>query len=136
MRLTSLLLACALMGMPLTAPAQAPSAAIEAVIADQIADFQRDDFAEAFEHASPGIQGKFGGPERFGMMVRQGYPMIWRPSHWEWRGLERRDRGWVQTVLFVDRQGRSFEADYVMEQVDGVWRIDGVLMRRLPGVAS
>jgi len=134
MRFIPLLFALALAALP--ARAEPPAAAIEAVIADQIGDFQRDDFAGAFEHASPDIQSKFGGPERFGLMVRQGYPMIWRPNRWDWVELRRDRRGWVQTVLFVDGKGRSFEADYIMERVDGRWRIDGVLMRRLPGVAS
>lgn len=136
MRLASLLLAACLTGTALPAPAQSPAGAIEAVIADQIADFQRDDFVGAFRHATPGIQRKFGGPERFGLMVRNGYPMIWRPSHWEWAGLAEKGSAWVQTVVFVDEMGQSFEADYLMEQVDGVWRIAGVYMRRLPGVAS
>jgi len=42
----------------------------------------------------------------------------------------------VQTVMFMDAAGRIYEADYIMVEVDGSWRIDGVLMRRLPGVAS
>lgn len=120
----------------LTARAEESAAAIRAVIADQIDDFQRNDLEGAFAHASPGIQMQFGGPERFGLMVRQGYPMIWRPSGWDWRGLEARPRGWVQTVMFMDAAGRIYEADYIMVEVDGSWRIDGVLMRRLPGVAS
>ena len=46
--------------------------AIEAVISSQIQAFKSDDFATAFTFASPGIQRFFGGPERFGAMVRQG----------------------------------------------------------------
>ena len=134
MRLTLVLLCLALAAGPVRAAP--PAAAIEAVIADQIGDFQRDDLAGAFAHASPDIQAMFGDPQGFGRMVRNGYPMIWRPSRWEWGELRQERRGWVQTVLFIDGEGRAFEADYIMERIDGVWRIDGVLMRRLPGVAS
>lgn len=131
-----LILALSLALAPAAPRAEPPAAAIEAVIADQIGDFQRDDLAGAFAHAAPSIQEKFGGPERFGRMVRQGYPMIWRPSRWETRELTQTRRGWVQTMLFVDAEGRHFEADYLMERRNGTWRIAGVRLRKLPGVAS
>ena len=45
----------------------------------------------AFDYASPTIRGIFGSPDRFGAMVQQGYPMVYRPS--EVRYLERREFG-------------------------------------------
>ncbi|MGF1444993.1 MAG: DUF4864 domain-containing protein [Pikeienuella sp.] len=114
----------------------AADAAIEQVIADQIAAFQRDDMAAAFAHAAPGIQSKFGSPENFGRMVRQGYPMIYRPSRVEWRGLTRHGSGYRKTVLFEDGVGALFEADYIMALEDGAWRIRGVFLRKLPGMTS
>jgi len=119
-----------------TAWAEPPAPAIEAVIDDQIRDFEAGDAQGAFDHASPGIQGKFGDPQTFARMVREGYPMIWRPARREWGDLEKGPRGWVQTVLFVDQAGLLHEADYRMELVDGVWRIDGVVVRRMPGATS
>ncbi len=114
-----------------------PSAAIERVIADQLAAFQRDDFAAAFAHASPGIRQKFRTAENFGRMVRSGYPMIYRPARVEWRGLETTPRGGHrQVVLFEDGAGRLYEAEYLMGEFDGVWRIQGVRLRELPGLAS
>jgi hypothetical protein len=114
-----------------------PDAEIERVIADQIAAFQRDDLDAAFAHAAPGIQRKFGNPSNFGHMVRHGYPMIFRPSRVEWRALEALGDGvFVKTVLFEDASGALFEADYTMGLTDGVWRIRGVELRRLPGMSS
>ncbi|GMG84224.1 hypothetical protein LNKW23_34390 [Paralimibaculum aggregatum] len=114
-----------------------PNAAIERVIADQLAAFARDDFAAAFAHAAPGIQARFGSPAGFGRMVRQGYPMIYRPARVEWRALETTAGGaQVKTVLFEDAKGRLFEVDYLMGRTDGAWRIRGVQLRRLPGLAS
>ena len=79
---------------------------IEATIGSQIEAFLRDDFAEAFTFASPNIQGMFGTHERFGQMVRQGYPMVWRPGNVEYLDL-RSERGALwQRVLIRDRQGR------------------------------
>jgi hypothetical protein len=39
-------------------------------------------------------------------------------------------------VLFQDREGRLFEAAYGMQLIAGVWRINGVYLRALPGVGS
>lgn len=127
-------------GVLLADPARAQNdtadPAIEAVIDDQIAAFQRSDLEAAFAHASPLIQRKFGTPETFGRMVRSGYPMIWRPSRYEHRGLAAAGSGrLVKTVLFEDASG-IYEADYLMGETDGIWRIEGVSLRRLPGVTS
>lgn len=122
---------------PVPAPAGDPNAEIEAVIADQIAAFAREDLDAAFAHAADAIRQKFGTPENFGHMVRQGYPMIWRPSRYEWRALEVRAGGvYLKTVIFEDTAGIAYEAEYVMGRTDGVWRIRAVSLRRLPGVTS
>ncbi|MEM9043562.1 MAG: DUF4864 domain-containing protein [Pseudomonadota bacterium] len=113
-----------------------PEDSIQGVIADQIAAFQRSDLEGAFAHASPTIQGIFQSPGRFGEMVAGGYPMIWRPSRWEMLSLENFGGTLVQIVFFEDRQGDQFEAAYEMIEIDGVWRINGVQLRRLPGVSS
>ncbi|MEM7526748.1 MAG: DUF4864 domain-containing protein [Pseudomonadota bacterium] len=112
------------------------STAIEAVIADQIDAFQRSDLGTAFSHASPVIQERFGSPSNFGQMVERGYPMIWRPRRWEMGEIVVGPRGPTQTVLFEDGDGTLWEADYLMQEVDGVWRINGVQLRRLPGASS
>lgn len=120
-----------------TLPSRADeNAAIEAVIADQINAFQRSDLGAAFSHASPTIQQKFGNASNFGQMVERGYPMIWRPRRWEMGEIVVGPRGPTQTVLFEDGDGALWEADYLMQEVDGTWRINGVQLRRLPGVSS
>ncbi len=133
-RLAALLLA---LGIAMPAPALAQDAAIEAVIDEQIAAFQRNDLETAFGFAAPGIQSKFQNPEVFGTMVRQGYPMIWRPSRYEHLGLEEASGGeFVKTVLFEDGAGVLYEAEYRMGLTDGAWRIRGVRLRKLPDVSS
>ena len=118
------------------APAEEPADSIQNVIADQIGAFQRSDLDAAFSHASPSIQSIFGNPDRFGQMVRGGYPMIWRPSRFEMLALTPGPGLSVQTVLFEAQDGALFEADYEMILVDGIWRINGVSLRRVPGVSS
>lgn len=62
-------------------PAQtAGDDAIRDTIQSQIDAFRRDDFDAAFEFASPSIRQMFRTPENFGAMVRNGYPMVWRPD--------------------------------------------------------
>ena len=77
MRAISLVLALVL---GLATPATAQNADIEATISNQFEAFQADDFAQAFTYASPMIREIFRTPENFGTMVRNGYPMVWRPS--------------------------------------------------------
>lgn len=127
----------AILALPLAAPAQGvDTAGIRAVIERQIAAFLRDDVDAAWTFAAPSIQGKFATPENFGRMVREGYPMIWRPERYSVGEVSETPGGPVQTVTFVDTDGTAWEADYTMRLVDGDWRIAGVSLRRLPGISS
>ena len=118
------------------ADVQARVPGIEATIDAQIDAFLKDDFARAFSFASPGIQRLFGDHRRFGQMVRNGYPMVWRPA--EVRYLKLREvRGALwQRVLIRDRAGGVHLLDYQMVRVDGNWRINGVHILREPDVGT
>ncbi|MBE1283574.1 MAG: DUF4864 domain-containing protein [Rhodobacteraceae bacterium] len=113
--------------------AQAQNAEIESVIGDQIEAFKVDDFDQAFTYASPSIQGIFGSPERFGQMVRNGYPMVWRPD--EVRFLELREVAgnlW-QRVMITDAEGQVHLLDYQMISLGNAWKINGVQFVKQPG---
>lgn len=121
----------AVFGAPQPARAD-PAADSRAVIERQLDAFQRDDWDEAFEYASPGIQSIFRNPDRFGEMVRNGYPMVWRPSSVDFLGAVDQG-GWIeQRLQIVDGAGEMFIARYRLEQVDGAWRIAGVWIERAP----
>ena len=101
--------------------------AIPGVIQSQIDAFLKDDFAAAFTFASPMIQGMFGNAANFGTMVRQGYPMVWRPA--DVRFLEQKEPApgrHLQNVMMQDAAGRIHVLEYEMIQIDGNWRINGV----------
>ena len=98
------------------------SQAIEKTISDQIAAFQADDFVTAFDYASPSIQGIFQTPDRFGAMVRNGYPMVWRPSDVRFGELREIGGALWQKVIVQDAQGATHVLDYRMQEIDGVWR--------------
>lgn len=110
--------------------------AIEGTIQSQIEAFQADDFAGAFTYASPNIQTLFRDPDNFGSMVKNGYPMVWRPD--ELRFLELREIAgnlW-QKVLIRDAAGTVHILDYQMIQTPEGWRINGVQLLRAPDVGA
>ncbi|MXU64609.1 DUF4864 domain-containing protein [Oceanomicrobium pacificus] len=120
-----------LAGLSFSHPARADDpAAIEAVILSQIDAFRADDFDTAFTFASPNIRRIFRTPDRFGQMVREGYPMVWRPASVQFAPLIEAPDGWVQRVLFTDADGRLHIARYQMIRDGGAWRIDGVALER------
>lgn len=109
---------------------------IESTIQGQIDAFLADDFSRAFGYASPNIKGMFGSAERFGQMVQNGYPMVWRPG--EVRYLELRDiegNLW-QKVFIRDQAGGTHVLDYQMIPTPDGWKINGVQILRAPGVGA
>ena len=116
-------------------PAQAQEArdpAIETTIQNQFDAFLRDDVGTAFSFASPNIKGLFGTPENFGTMVRNGYPMVWRPSEVQYLELREVAGQLWQRVMVTDQAGRSHLLDYQMVQTPEGWQINGVQL--LPGI--
>ncbi|MFX3653878.1 MAG: DUF4864 domain-containing protein [Paracoccaceae bacterium] len=138
MRRTALALAALLALSPLAVPAQgAPDAAgIETVIRSQVEAMRADDWARAFTFASPTIQGIFRDPETFSRMVTSGYPMVWKPRSVRAGALTETPRGLSQAMIFEDAEGRFFIADYLMIEVGGEWRINGVSIRPAPAESA
>ena len=121
---------CLVVALTLAIPAAAddPAAkpAIAATIAAQIEAFLDGDLDRAFGYAADTIRDRFGTPEAFGDMVRDGYPMVWRPA--EWRFLDLREIGGVpwQRVMIRDGAGRVHMLDYAMQRAEDGWRIRAV----------
>lgn len=112
--------------LALASPLPAQEAQIENQIISQIQAFKADDFATAFSFASPTIQSMFRTPQNFGVMVRRGYPMVWRPR--EVRFLELREIAGYQwqKVMITDGYGSVHILDYQMVNQEGVWKINAV----------
>lgn len=113
-----------------------PEPGIEATIGAQIEAFLVDDFAQAFTFASPNIQGLFGTHDRFGQMVRNGYPMVWRPGDVQYLELREVEGALWQRVMIRDRMGGVHMLDYQMIRVGEDWRINGVQLLRAPDVGA
>ncbi len=109
---------------------------IEQTIQSQIDAFLQDDFETAFTFASPNIQGLFGNPTRFGQMVRNGYPMVWRPTDVTFLELRKQGPLLFQKVLVKDAKGAPHVLEYNMIKRDGDWRIDGVQLLAKPPVGA
>lgn len=122
--------------MVATASFAQDSDAIETVIGNQLEAFNDRDISEAWEYASPNIKRLFGDPGNFGMMVQQGYPMVWDNA--DVRFLELRDLGGMvwQKVMVRDAQGGLHILDYQMIETAQGWQINGVRLLSAPDVGA
>lgn len=109
---------------------------IETTIQSQIDAFLKDDFETAFSYASPSIQAIFGNSSRFGQMVRNGYPMVWRPSDVKFLEIRRQGPFLFQKVLVRDAKGAPHVLEYNMIETDNGWQIDGVQLLAAPPVGA
>jgi len=117
-------------GLAVAAAAQGRE--IETVIGRQIEAMRADDFATAFDYASPGIQGRFGSAENFGAMVRGGYSMVWKPRDVRYLELREIAGALWQKVLVTDADGRVHVLDYQMVELEGGWKINTVQILPAP----
>ncbi|MBU2980864.1 DUF4864 domain-containing protein [Lentibacter algarum] len=115
-----------------THTAQADDAAIQEVITAQIDAFRADDLDKAFSFASPMIKEIFGTADNFGLMVRQSYPMVWRPERVTFGDSQTQGATIWQKVLFRDAEGKLFKFNYEMIRAGGGWQINSVSPLTLP----
>jgi hypothetical protein len=103
--------------------------AIRAVIEAQLKAIGADDAALAFSYASPSIRMQFGDPPTFMTMVREGYPMLIRPTATVFFRPDPLEQGVMQQVHVRDQDGRSWLATYhVLRQPDTTWLINGCVV--------
>ncbi len=122
--------------LTLAAPLPALADPIQRVINDQLSAFLADDFDTAFTYASPNIKRLFGSPERFGQMVRNGYPMVHRPEEVTMLDQQEMDGRVMQRVMIRDMTGRVHMLAYQMIETDEGWQINGVQILRAPEVGA
>ncbi|MFZ5963310.1 DUF4864 domain-containing protein [Thalassococcus sp. BH17M4-6] len=129
------LIAC--IGLSHGALAQTQSGAdVQDTIQRQLDAFMADDFDTAFTFAAPNIQGMFGTPENFEMMVKRGYPMVWRPADVTFGDLRDDGATVAQRVIIRDQKGATHVLEYTMVDQGGMWRIAGVQIIPQAGVAA
>lgn len=106
--------------------AQAQEQEIEGTITAQIEAFKADDFASAFQFATPDLQLLFQTPQNFERMVTQGYPMVWRPANVRYLELRTHAGALWQKVMITDGNGVIHILDYKMIETAAGWRIGAV----------
>lgn len=115
---------------------QAQTAQIQETIADQIRAFQADDLERAYGFASPTIHQMFPSAESFGRMVREGYPMVWRPSDVAMMELRFIGGAFWQRLRVTDGAGQAFLLDYQMIEGPDGWRINAVHLQKAPDIGA
>ncbi|WP_374435659.1 DUF4864 domain-containing protein [Tabrizicola sp.] len=126
----------ALLAACLALPAAAQEAPIQETIRSQIDAFLDDDFARAFTFASPTIKGMFGTPENFGAMVKNGYPMVYRPADVQMMDLREVAGNLWQRVRITDQAGAGWYLDYMMVETAEGWQINAVQILPAPDVGA
>ncbi len=115
---------------------QSDQSGIENTIQSQIDAFINDDFEQAFTYASPTIKSIFGNSDRFGQMVRNGYPMVWRPADIRFLELREVNGAPWQRVMIRDQTGAFHILDYEMLSTEMGWRINGVQLLPAPDIGA
>jgi hypothetical protein len=110
----------------------AQSTGITATIDAQIEAFLADDVERAFTYASPDIRRVFRTAENFGTMVREGYPMVWRPADLRYLELREIAGALWQKVQITDAAGRVHVLDYQMVNLENGWKINAVQILQVP----
>ena len=96
-------------------------------ISSQIDAFKKNDVEKAYTFAAPNIQAQFPNPETFGLMVRNGYPIIWKPKSFKFVKFKNLGDKCIQRVLFQSYNGSLETYDYILEKNNKEWKIAGVM---------
>ena len=102
-------------------------------ISSQIEAFKKNDVKEAYTFAAPNIQAQFPNPDSFGLMVRNGYPIIWKPKSFKFVKFKDLGNKCIQRVLFKSYGGSLETYDYILEKSNNLWKIAGVLTIKSAG---
>ena len=101
--------------------------AVRYTISSQIDAFKDNDVKKAYTFAAPNIQAQFPNPDIFGLMVRNGYPVIWKPKNYKFTIFKDLGNRCIQRVLFQSYKGSLVSYDYILEKDGNLWKIAGVL---------
>ena len=100
---------------------------VKSVISSQIAAFMEKNIEKAYSFAAPNIKRQFSNAENFGLMVRNGYPVIWKPKSYQFVEFSTNGKRSIQRVLFRSASDSLLTYDYLLEKINSEWRIAGVI---------
>lgn len=127
-RLVMLLVAasCALtLGAPALAAPLTPADEknVRATVQGQLAAFAADDADKAFSYAAPNIREALGTAAGFMAMVRNAYPVVYRPATVAFLKPESKDGQVIQRVQMLDASGDAWLAIYSLQREGTSWLI-------------
>jgi len=116
--------------VPVHAAALSPAdeAAVRAAVQGQLAAFAADDANKAFSHAAPNVREAMGTAAAFLAMVREAYPVVYRPASVAFLQSEYRDGQVFQRVQMQDAAGAAWLAVYSLQRAGKGWLITGCIV--------
>ena len=100
--------------------------AVQTVVQSQLAAFAKDDADKAFYYAAPELRKTIGNSTAFMAMVKNSYPVVYRPASVAFLKPEISGDEVIQRVQMLDASGTSWLAVYSLQrQKDKTWRISG-----------
>ena len=117
--------------VPLTA---VDEKSVRAVVEGQLAAFANDDALKAFSYAAPNVKKAVTTAAGFLAMVRNDYPIIYRPASVAFLKPEGKDNQVIQRVQMLDANGNPWLAIYSLQrQKNKAWLITGCVVTQNKG---
>lgn len=105
---------------------------IRTVITRQLDAMNAGDYTAAFAIATPEIQQLFRDAPTFKSMVERGYPQVAHSRSHRFLNLSSDTGRLIQRVL-IDSSAGTVVGSYEMIEIDGSWRINGVVYEKTEG---
>lgn len=110
---------------------------VQAVVQAQLDAFAADDAQGAFAFAAPNIRDMFGTADNFMAMVRQAYPVVYRPAALVFLAPQALETGLLQAVQMRDSSGKSWLAVYTLQrQPEANWLISSCVLMAVRSVGA
>jgi transposase len=100
---------------------------VKKVISSQLMAFKEKNVEKAYSFAAPNIKKQFFNAKNFGLMVKNGYPVIWSPKNYQFVKFSSNGTRSIQRVLFRSSTDALVTYDYLLEKFKNEWRIAGVI---------
>lgn len=106
---------------------------VKRIISSQILAFKQNNLEEAYSFAAPNIKRQFSDADKFGMMVKNGYPVIWEPKSYRFVKFSTNGKRSIQRVIFKSANDALVTYDYLLEKFNSEWTIAGVMLVNTDG---
>lgn len=101
---------------------------VRATVQGQLAAFAADDADKAFSYAAPNVREAMGTAAGFLTMVRNAYPVVYRPASVAFLKPESKESQVIQRVQMLDASGDAWLAIYSLQREGASWLITGCVV--------